>query len=99
MNFKKVFRAGIRYLTDKDYRLLWHLDLFRYRKMDDKRYLEIRYKAIFKKDINFNPPVTFNEKMQWLKLYDRRPEYTMMVDKYEVKKYVFDVSFSFPNNK
>lgn len=88
MNFKKVFRAGIRYLTDKDYRLLWHLDLFRYRKMDDKRYLEIRYKAIFKKDINFDPPVTFNEKMQWLKLYNKNPLYMEMADKYLVKKYV-----------
>lgn len=33
-------------------------------------------------------PKTFNEKLQWLKLYNRRPEYTMMVDKCEVKQYV-----------
>lgn len=32
--------------------------------------------------------MTFNEKLQWLKLHDRQPEYTTMVDKYEVKKYV-----------
>lgn len=33
-------------------------------------------------------PRTYNEKLNWLKLYDRRPEYTMMVDKYAVKDYV-----------
>ena len=33
-------------------------------------------------------PKTFNEKLQWLKLYDRKPEYTTMVDKYEAKKHV-----------
>lgn len=37
---------------------------------------------------NLSSPQTFNEKLQWLKLYDRRPEYTMMVDKYAVKEYV-----------
>ena len=33
---------------------------------------------------------TFNEKLQWLKLYNRKQEYTIMVDKYAVKQYVAD---------
>lgn len=37
---------------------------------------------------NWKNPQTFNEKLQWLKLYDRRPEYTMLVDKFAVKDYV-----------
>lgn len=37
---------------------------------------------------NWKNPQTFNEKLQWLKLYNRKPEYTMMVDKYAVKDYV-----------
>ena len=37
---------------------------------------------------NWKNPKSFNEKLQWLKLYDRRPEYTTMVDKYAVKDYV-----------
>ena len=36
-------------------------------------------------------PVTFNEKLQWLKLYNRNPMYTTMVDKYEAKKYVANI--------
>lgn len=38
--------------------------------------------------LNLKNPQTFNEKLQWLKLYDRNPEYTKMVDKYEVRKYI-----------
>ena len=39
---------------------------------------------------NLKNPQTFNEKLQWLKLHDRKPEYTIFVDKYEVKKYFAD---------
>lgn len=57
----------------------------------DKKYLEIKYKIIIGKKLNVNNPQTFNEKLQWLKLYDRNPEYTNMVDKYEAKKYVANI--------
>lgn len=40
------------------------------------------------KKLDLDNPRTFSEKLQWLKLYDRRPEYTTMVDKYAVKDYV-----------
>lgn len=40
---------------------------------------------------NWKNPQTFNEKLQWLKLYYRRPEYTTMVDKYAVKEYVANI--------
>ena len=56
--------------------------------MDDETYLKIAYRVKMGKKLNLNPPVTFNEKLQWLKLHDRRPEYTTMVDKYEAKKWI-----------
>lgn len=56
--------------------------------MADKQYLKIMYWAIMHKKLNLKNPQTFNEKLQWLKLYDRNPEYIRMVDKYEAKKYV-----------
>ena len=56
----------------------------------DKQYLQIMYRIRMGKKLNLDNPQTFNEKLQWLKLYDRRPEYTIMVDKYEAKKYVAD---------
>lgn len=57
----------------------------------DKLYLELMFRHRMGKKLNLNNPKTFNEKLQWLKLYDRRPEYTKMVDKYAVKKYVADI--------
>ena len=42
------------------------------------------------KHLNLKNPQTYSEKLQWLKLYNCRPEYTDMVDKYAVKKYVAD---------
>jgi hypothetical protein len=56
--------------------------------MPDKMYLQLVYREKFGKKLNLKNPRTFNEKIQWLKLYDRKPIYTMMVDKYEVKSYV-----------
>lgn len=58
--------------------------------MPDKLFLQWRYRRAFGKKIDFKNPKTFNEKLQWLKLYDRNPEYTTMVDKYAAKKYVAD---------
>jgi hypothetical protein len=58
--------------------------------MSDEKYLKILYKLRTGQKLNLDDPQTFNEKLQWLKLHDRRPEYTTMVDKYAVKKYVAD---------
>lgn len=56
--------------------------------LDDKSYLNRRYKRKFGKNIDFENPKTFNEKLQWLKLNDRNPLYTTLVDKYKVKEWV-----------
>lgn len=57
----------------------------------DKWYIAIRYRLKMGYWMDFDHPITYTEKLQWLKLYNRRPEYTMMVDKYEVKRYVSEV--------
>lgn len=54
----------------------------------DKQYLQILYYLKMGKRLNLKNPQTFSEKMQWLKLYNRKPEYTIMVDKLAVKDYV-----------
>lgn len=56
--------------------------------MSDEKYLKMAFKDRMGYPLDLKDPKTFNEKLQWLKLYNRRPEYTTMVDKYEVKKYV-----------
>lgn len=59
--------------------------------MSDEVYLKLVYRILMGKKLNLDNPQTFNEKIQWLKLYDRRPEYTQMVDKCEAKKYVASI--------
>ena len=56
-----------------------------------KWHLKWRFKKQVGYSLNLDNPRTFNEKLQWLKLHDRNPLYTKMVDKYEAKKYVADV--------
>lgn len=54
----------------------------------DKVFLRYKYYRIMKKWLSFNNPKTFNEKIQWLKVYDRNEIYTNFVDKYEVRKFI-----------
>lgn len=63
--------------------------LFEY--VPDRIAVSIKYRNHFYKKLDLKNPQTFNEKLQWLKLYDRRPEYTTMVDKYRAKEYVAGV--------
>lgn len=53
-------------------------------------YIRIQYKNYMGKPLNLKNPKTFNEKIQWLKLYDRNPKYTRLVDKFEVRKHITD---------
>ncbi len=57
----------------------------------DKLFLKCHYRSVMGKKLNLKNPQTFNEKIQWLKLYDRNPEYTVLVDKVAVKDYVAGV--------
>lgn len=56
--------------------------------MSDVLYLKIGFYISMGYRLNLECPTTFCEKIQWLKLNDRKPEYIMMVDKYQVKEYV-----------
>ena len=59
-----------------------------YNKVSDEKYLKRKYKNKMEKELDLVEPKTFNEKLQWLKLHDQRPEYTMMVDKFGVRDYI-----------
>lgn len=56
--------------------------------LPDKLYLSLRYRILKDRWINWENPQTFTEKIQWLKVYGFKPEYTKMVDKLAVKEYV-----------
>lgn len=59
-----------------------------FRIIPDYLYLKIKFRLKMNKKLDLNNPKTFNEKLQWLKLHDRKPEYTRYVDKYEVRSYI-----------
>lgn len=86
MNKQKIIK-----LLRKPSIVLLKLDHINLIKLSDKKYIELRYFSFFLKELNLDNPKSFNEKLQWLKLYDRNSKYTKMVDKYEVKKYVSNI--------
>ena len=90
MGLRGVLKKAKRYITDPDYRFLINAGYGLNKGMDDEKYIRRMYGAVLHKKLNLENPQTFNEKLQWLKLYDRKPEYTDMVDKYAAKAYVAD---------
>lgn len=81
----------IKYIKNPKEIILYLMNKGYFKKLDDEKYLKIKYKLKMNTELNLKTPKTFNEKLQWLKLHDRKPEYTKMVDKYEAKKYVEEI--------
>lgn len=88
MNSKRCAQAIRKYILDTNYRFLMNIGFGKYDDMPDKEYLEHKFKCCMEKLLDFDNPKTFNEKLQWLKLYDHKPEYINMVDKYKVRDYI-----------
>lgn len=59
--------------------------------VEDKEFLRRQFRNHVGYELNLDEPRTYNEKLQWLKLYNRDPRYTKLVDKYEVKKYIAEI--------
>lgn len=66
---------------------LWHLQLIQIF-VPTRIYCSLEYKRHMGKKLNLNSPKTLNEKLQWLKIYDKNPIYTRLADKYEVRQYI-----------
>lgn len=57
----------------------------------DRLFLQVAFWSRMGYSLNLNNPRSFSEKIQWLKLYDRKPIYTKMVDKVTAKEYVASI--------
>lgn len=69
--------------------ILLYISGFRiFRIIPDKLFLKMKYYLKMKQKLDLNNPETFNEKLQWIKLYDRKPEYVTYVDKFAVRDYI-----------
>lgn len=83
MKLKKVIR-----LLKEPQQTLYKLLIRTSKIWSDSLYLRLRFKHEMGYKLNLKDPRTFSEKLQWLKIHNRKPEYTTMVDKYGVKDYV-----------
>lgn len=88
MQVGKYIKAINKYIFSSGYRFLVNSGYGKYNDMPDAEYLSRKFAAVFGRRLSLEAPKTFNEKLQWLKLYDRKPEYTVMVDKYKARDYI-----------
>ena len=88
MNINVFFSKLKSYILSKRYRFIINNYLGFYKFISDEEFLKKLYKVVFNKNLNLELPQTYSEKLQWLKLHNRKPEYTMMVDKYKVREYI-----------
>lgn len=61
-----------------------------YYRIEDIKFLKKKFLRLQGYELNLEQPKSLNEKLQWLKIYDRRPIYTVFADKYAVRDYVKD---------
>ena len=81
----------LKYILDSDYRFMVNAYKGLYNNWRDEKYLKKMCDVRLGYKLNLENPRTFNEKLQWLKLHNRKSEYITMVDKYDVKKYVAEI--------
>lgn len=77
-----------RFFTDPVARFYAFQELGFYNHMSDEKFLKKKFLLRLGYELNFDDPKSFNEKVQWLKMYDRNPDYVIMVDKYMAKDYI-----------
>lgn len=88
MENRKILKSFCNVLIDPNYRFRFLSKFGFYNGMEDVIFIKKSFKAFMGKELNLDNPQTFNEKLQWIKLYARKPEYTIMVDKYKVREYI-----------
>lgn len=86
-----IFNKLFKYLVDPYFRFSINASRGFYDHLSDEEFLKKAFKIRMGYELDLKNPCTFNEKLQWLKLHDRKPIYTTMVDKYEAKKYVANI--------
>lgn len=78
----------VKYIKEPGNFILFLQNRCNFRVLSDEAYLKVCYQVLFGEKLDLDNPKKFSEKLQWLKIHDRKPEYTNMVDKYEAKKYI-----------
>lgn len=88
MSATKVLHVFKNFIVNPSIRFSYLTELGLTKWMSDKAFIKKQFKYTMGYPLNLDAPKTYNEKLQWLKLYDRKPIYTTMVDKFAVKQFV-----------
>ena len=88
---KSKIKNLFKIITDPSYRFESFGSRGYYNHLNDEDYISRMFRAKMGYELDLNNPQTFNEKLQWLKIHDRKQIYTTMVDKYAVKEYVASI--------
>lgn len=84
----RLFDIVKRFITSKEIRFSYLTKLGFFNSWSDEKFLRKKYRIVTGEELDLDNPRTFNEKLQWQKIYDRKPLYTTLVDKYAVKEWV-----------
>ena len=87
-SMKHLLHKAWRFLSDPHYRFAILSGLGFYHSLPDEAFLRLKFHHVFGRELDLSNPQTYNEKLQWLKLYDRNPLYSALVDKYAVRSFV-----------
>lgn len=88
MSLVSSLKRSIKIINDPHYRLRVLIKYGMYDSLSDAEFLETVFPKYMGYPLNLDNPKTFSEKLQWLKIHDRNPIYTDMVDKYEAKQFI-----------
>ena len=83
-------KTAFKLIIDSNFRFVWLANKGLKSKTSADKFLKREYRYSMGRELDLENPKLYTEKLQWLKLYDQRPEYTTMVDKYAVKQYIAD---------
>ncbi|MEG0619205.1 MAG: ATP-grasp fold amidoligase family protein [Bacilli bacterium] len=84
----KLHKKLLKFVSDNKFRISILNEIGLFNDMSDEKFLKLMYKTYFNEELNLDNPKSYNEKIQWIKLHDRNPLYTTLVDKYNVRQYV-----------
>lgn len=91
MKQRSIARKLFDFIVNPAMRFSYLTELGLTRWMSDESFIRKEFKYALGYRLDLDNPKTFNEKLQWLKLYDRRAIYSTMVDKHAVKQYVSEL--------
>ena len=83
----------------KFYRLIGDLVQKKRNSLSDEEYVKIMFRENTGVKLNLEHPITFNDKLLWLSLYDHNPLKTQCADKYMVREYVTKAGYGYILNE